>query len=390
MNARRRVVALVLGLLCGVSACILDPDRPHDDPDRPHDDPDIPHGEPAEFNDRDLFTATHLTDGWVLVVGGVKDGEAQRTALLYDSRHERWYSAGLLTDGRSDHTATRLTSGKVLVLGGVGQDIRTGQGSRLSSAELYDPASGTWSLAAPMSRWRTGHQATLLKDGRVLVTGGGDADSSTASSVEVYDPATDRWSPCDSMRVSRRGHSARLLSDGRVLVTAGLNDRDGQGGVRTVLSAELYDPSTNTWTTTEGMRSPHSRHSSVLLPNDQVLVAGGELVATNEVYLPDQKTWRSVPVSNDYLMHCSATSLADGRVVVAGGFHDTQAVRSVSVYHADTFTWSSAAPLPTPRYSHQAVLLQDGRLLLLGGLQRRGQPATPHQVIYDPGTNTWK
>lgn len=137
--------------------------------------------------------------------------------------------------GRARHAATLLNSGKVLVATGFGP------GGVSSSAELYDPATDTWSLP----------------DGRVLVAGGVGPSGGLLSSTELYDPATGTWSPTGSLSQVRGLHTATLLPDGRVLVAGGY---DGSTKRSRLSSAELYDPATGTWSQTGNMSQGRSLH----------------------------------------------------------------------------------------------------------------------------------
>ncbi|MEE8525591.1 MAG: kelch repeat-containing protein, partial [Thermoanaerobaculia bacterium] len=171
-------------------------------------------------------TATLLTTGpnagRVLVVGG-SDRAPNNTATigceLYDPASGTWSVTGSLNESRSLHTATLLPSGQILLIGG---QSALGAVNR-SSAEIYDPDTGTWSLAAPMSEPRSVHTATLLLSGEVLVAGGitVSGGSDDTSSAEIYDPLSNSWSAAGSMATPRRSHSAALLADGRVIVVGG-------------------------------------------------------------------------------------------------------------------------------------------------------------------------
>ncbi len=139
-----------------------------------------------------------------------------------------WTPTGSMSAEHAFHTATLLPDGKVLV---------TGNGQY---AELYDPATGTWSPAAAMGMSREYHTATLLPDGRVLVAGGCiDYCTWALSSAELYDPATGIWSPTGSMGAWRASHTLTLLPDGRVLAAGGYADLYGN---TLLASAEVYEP----------------------------------------------------------------------------------------------------------------------------------------------------
>jgi len=137
--------------------------------------------------------------------------------------------------------------------------------------ELYDPASGTWSTAASMPTGRYNHTATLLNNGKVLFVGGyitGNGSVSTAV-AEVYDPASNTWSAAAPMASARGAHTATLLPSGKVLVAGGYN------GGNYLASAELYDPASGTWSAAAPMASVRAEHTATLLNNGQVLVLGG-------------------------------------------------------------------------------------------------------------------
>jgi len=195
---------------------------------------------------RSGHTATLLPDGKVLVAGGRQDGapRGSPSSELYDPISGTWTPTGnMITPTlRFGHTATLLPDGKVLVAGGT-----IGGFDPLASAELYDSQGGAWSAIQGMVAPRSSHSATLLPDGRVLVAGGrGSADASASglheplASAELFDPASGTWSATASMVAVRLGHTATLLPDGRVLVASGMGL--GTGGSVLLASAELYDP----------------------------------------------------------------------------------------------------------------------------------------------------
>jgi hypothetical protein len=168
--------------------------------------------------------------------------------------------------GRFLHTATQLQNGKVLIIGGA----LTSASDPVATAEVYDPATGIFTMTGAMATAREQHTATLLADGRVLIVGGttstGTGDLHPTATVEVYDPSTGSFSVTGSMAEARTFHTATLLPSGRVLVAGGGDENS---------TAEVYDPATGSFSFTGGMEVGRSGHTATLLPNGSVLVAGG-------------------------------------------------------------------------------------------------------------------
>jgi N-acetylneuraminic acid mutarotase len=225
-----------------------------------------------------FHTATLLRNGKVLVAGGCDDPNcltALASAELYDPATDRWTATGSMSAARGEHTATLLPNGKVLVAGGREPDIR-------SSSELYDPATGTWTATGNMTAPRYSYTATLLPDGKVLAAGGGSDNAACGSSpvcyaptnsAELYDPATGTWAATGSMSSIRGYHTATLLpTNGRVLVTGGSDSGPG----RALSSTELYDSVTGRWRPGARMLAARDEHTATLLSDGTLLVAGGE------------------------------------------------------------------------------------------------------------------
>ncbi|HET9595562.1 MAG TPA: kelch repeat-containing protein [Anaeromyxobacteraceae bacterium] len=210
-------------------------------------------------------TATALADGSVLVAGGEVPGIT--AAERYDPASERWTAAGDMATARRGHTATRLADGRVLIAGGVSCCDATGE-SLTGAAEIFDPVAGSFQPTGSLTTARARHAATLLADGRVLVTGGFvGVDGSTTASAEIYDPSTARFSPVGAMQVSRIGHSSVLLTDGRVLVA---------GGMQASTAIDIFEPAADLWRPGPTLEPAWGASTVTLLRNGRVLVFGGE------------------------------------------------------------------------------------------------------------------
>ena len=253
------------------------------------------------------FTATLLTSGRVLVVGG--------SAEIYDPTVDRWSPTGPMQINRTGHSAALLADGRVLVAGG----SQTGPGqpnSFLAAAEIYDQNSNTWSGAAPMIVAGCDgcrYAATLLRDGRVLEVAGYGADA------ETYNPKSNAWFPAGSLSESLGQRTATLLPDGRVLVAGG-----GSHGPDQLVGSHIYDPATNSWSSAAAMLQDRQAHTATLLQNGFVLVAGGYLPggATASAELYDSASDRWSPTGNMAVArgHQTATLLRNGKVLVVGGY----------------------------------------------------------------------
>jgi hypothetical protein len=334
------------------------------------------------------FTATLLPDGRVLVTGGDLGYDAVPRALasaeLYDSATGTWTATGSMLQGRYRHTATLLPDGKVLVAGGnVNGSQQIGDRCCLASAELYDPATGTWTATGSLIAARVDHVAALLADGTVLVAGGASYPNTGLEDTpsEVYDPASGTWSATGGGLALNNDQRSTLLPSGQVFVTGG----SGLGG-----PTQLYNPISRSWSVTdccvvepEGNGPPNG--SVTLLPDDTVLVAGGigvdhgatslpRFIALDVAVLYDPRSGSSTATGSLNALregHFSATLLPNGMVLVVGGSgRDFAVLASAELYDPSTGTWIETASASEARQGHRAILLLDGTVLVMGGTGR--------------------
>jgi hypothetical protein len=306
-------------------------------------------------------TATLLPDGRVLNVGGWTSG-----VKIYDPLTGTWSSTGNTRTNHRLHTATLLEDGRVLVAGGNGA-------SATASAEVYNPGSGTWSATGNLLTYRREHGAVRLLDGRVLVMGGTTPSGTPLASAEVYNPATGTWATTSNMARARRRFIATLLPDGRVLVAGGLFDgSDRCQGSNCLSSSEVYNPATGTWTATGDMTVARGFHSATPLANGKVLVAGGgtngQQSTLAELYDPTTGTWTATGPMLSPRRRYSLTLLSNGLVLAVGG-HDatTGNYASAELYNPLSGRWCSTGSMGGDRYDHSATPLPDGRVLITAG-----------------------
>ena len=344
-------------------------------------------GAPTRF--RFLATATLLPSGKVLVAGGVTiDGVDQTlvveaTAELYDPSTGQWSATGTMVGVRWVHAATLLPSGKVLVSGGANT---SSPATSINSAELYDPASGLWTVTGAMQFPRAFHGATLLAFGKVLAVGS-LSTLAVPNSTELYDPATGVWTNALPTLGGHQPGTTVLLPSGKLLVVGGADA--GVGGPFDN-SAETFDPVTGQWTAVGGMSGARAFAGVTLLASGQVLAAGGTgyglqpALKSAEVFDPASGHWGPVlgTMSSARQRH-TATSLGSGKVLFAGGFNTVRSA-SAEVFDSSTQQWTATAPMVASRANHTATRLSSGKVLVAGG-----NSSGPNAELFDSAAGIW-
>lgn len=293
--------------------------------------------------------------------------------------------------GRADHAATLLPNGKVLITGG--RTTREANVHALASAELYDPQTAVWSSTGSMRAPHFRHTATLLTSGKVLIV-------DSAGTAELYDPATGTFTETGSLKDQfRRQHTATLLADGRVLVAG--------GAFPPTASAELYDPATGTWSVTGSMKCVRYQHTATLLDSGKVLVVSGnayddDAIGESELYDPTTGMWSDNGVlSTPRLLH-AMTLLPDGRVFVTGGVNKnlSYVLAQTEIFDPQARTSQQVGGLQQPRIAPALTLLPEGRLpdgqVVVTGGYGYGPPGTqstswayPEVESYNPASERW-
>ena len=337
--------------------------------------------------------SAELSDGTVLVAGG--DGSAVPEGELLAADGNGFSPAGHMTQERIFGAGTLLAGGDVLIAGG---DTTQNQSNPVpATAEVWSPVGGgTFTATGPMRVSRQVFTLTTLPNGKALAVGGSPYFQSGAGSptAELYDPASGAWTLTGSMPSGRLGHTATLLPDCRVLIV---------GDSRTAVT---YDYVTGRFSPAGSEGSfQRSYQTATLLASGKVLIAGGEEfggAALSSASVWDPSTGRFTPTAN----HMStphvqgfAARLPDGRVLVGGGFSNLTtnpptATDRVDIYDPSTNRWTTVSPLPSmsEAISPEAETLHDGDVVVTGiGLLGTStvvyRPSFPGRAVSPPAQN---
>ncbi len=336
---------------------------------------------------REYHRAVSLPNGKVLVAGGASnlDGTgALMSAEIYDPATHTFASIGNMHDPRVDFTATLLSNGKVLIAGGFNDT------TSLASAEIFDPADNSFTLLpSAMTSPRSEHTATLLQDGTVLIAGGDSVNNATTlttvGTAEIFHPTTNSFSNTElGMNTPRADHHADLLPNGQVLITGGFDAH-----LTLLASAELYDPVTLTFVPTGSMATARLFHASALLNTGKVLVAGGQITsggattATAELYDPSAGTFSSTGSMAQPRARYFDTVLPNGLVLIEGVGGGTTAY--AELYDPATGTFGAGGDLTSNNGGGREALLPDGSVVIAGGFN--GPNVLANAEIFYPLSN---
>jgi N-acetylneuraminic acid mutarotase len=352
-----------------------------------------------------MYTAPLSGGPFHVTAHSVADASKTATAavVLIDAGFRMLNTSTL--EPRISHTATLLQNGKVLIVGGRACDVdgcplddllrQSFPFDRLlSSAELFDPATETFTATGSMSVARAGHAAILLKNGTVLVTGGLNPGGGSERTAEIYDPAAGGFTRVRDMAQGRVNHTASLLANGRVLIAGGAEGSLNDFGLYPTQTAEIYDPATKAFSPTGNMPHEASSHAASVLVDGTVLVTGGEgntcpRAQTVAIFDPAGNSFSLGASLPSPRVDHTATTLNDGRVLITGGEDPcavfgtpTGLVGQVTIYDTAvvfdpaTSSYSSEKVMREPRSGHSATLLADGKVLVVGSTAELFDPAT--------------
>jgi large repetitive protein len=308
-------------------------------------------------------TAVSLLDGSAFMVGDCLSGTMglSDTSEIYSPYSGAVVQGPRMVHARCGETVSVLRDGRVLVAGG-----------GPISAEVFDPAAGTFvGTRNTTDGPREFASAVTLVDGRVLIVGGQRAGSPIAS-AEIYDPETEAFSSTGSMATARFGATLTLLATGTVLVLGGV----GSTG-QVLASAELYDPGTANFRPAGSLKSPRSHFAAMLLRDGRVLIAGGRDVNVAEIYDPQTGTFSTTGSMGSVRQDPITALLPDGRVLVLGGGDN-----SAEIYDPALGTFTPDGSIPTWRYAPISLDMSDGRILIAGGLGLNGLPLSTIDIYW--------
>ncbi len=333
-------------------------------------------------NVHSLGTLVKLADGKILAAGGVDPNYTIATTETYvegQSNAVAWTSSTPLINGRGANTTTLLKNGKVLFTGG--QSYAEAAALSATTA-IYNPETNTMSAGPNMNEERAYHTATLLPSGKVFIAGGMNMSTGASATGEIYDPDSNTFTPVPLPR-ARYFHSAFLLPNGRLVLTGGM---DNSG---TLLENDVYNPANGTWSTLGNRPSPNAIEVIFPLNEAEFLLLGA---FGNSKYDSAHDQWTTLATSPISRTFPTVARLTSGKIFVAGGSDGGTGNPSaaVEIYNPEDDTWTTVASLDTPLVSMTSQALPNGTVAVIGGNHSISQALADSAVrIYDPETDQW-
>lgn len=337
-----------------------------------------------------MTSSLRHTRSLVLVLAAlvVASGAAAQTLL--------WRPAPDMQQTRSAPESVTLNDGRVLVVGSAGFTV---------APEVYNPTTNTWAYTGAIADpTRVGHRMGKLGDGRVIVVGGTaccvNGQNVSTTSTQILNPATGVWTAAASTSIGHSDPGFTVLQDGRVFVSGGAS-HPNHTNLNPIATTEIYDSTTNTWTTVAPMAVARNNHLQVQLNDGRIMVMGGDntfgsLTETTELYDLNTGVWVAGPPMKRARRDFTVNKLADGRVLVIGGvarnpsnFFNIGGGDTAEIFDPSTNTWTLIAQtMSVVRREHTATLMYDGRVLVAGG----NNGGVPYQTaeLLDPETGTWQ
>jgi len=308
------------------------------------------------------FKVIKLANEKILLVGKIYS-EDYNSSMVFDPISYVWNTPIYLPIYQSNFSLDLMNDGNVLLTGG------NGTSGYSNKTFVYDVNTNLWQESVPMNYKHSSHSTILLQDANLFVVGGVYAGSTYSNKCEIFDIQINQWIETSSLNLARSHHSTTLLPDGRILIAGGYT-RDGYNDLTS--SSEIYDINENIWYNVASMKTPRIDHSTVLLPDNRVLVVGSDnpYVHTREceVYDIQSNIWLSIPDMAYYYVSQAANLLNDGRVIVIGNTGSMNGEKFNSeIYYPDKNIWVQCNLMPDINNFRDCVLLSNNRLVIMGG-----------------------